>query len=467
MRKGYITILFSAFIGISMSLIITMFYGIRESAIRMKAVSVADIAMTSAFAEYNRELWNQYGLVFVDSSYMTKAHSLALSEQHVKEFANKNFNECEFGLMGGIDLLKLRCTEAEATAVCLASDDMGAAIRHQAVNLMKYHYKIKYTSEVEDWVNKIEGYELGQGASYEEASEAAGELKNKYDLDYSGWLPSISGGNDLSEDHIFPFGILAFVAGNSDISTTKINNSLYAGKRKLNSGNLKPSFDKNSLEDFYIREYLLNVCGNYITEKDNGVLSYQQEYLCAGKESDCDNLANIVRRIMVIREAANMITLNSDGARKGQIEAFCLGICSLAGVPEAAELLVQIIIAFWANFESLMDVKILLKGGKIPLIKEPAEWITGLKAALSGSFSAGSHKEGLSYEDYLKIFMYMTGINKLMMRFMSIVEMDIRNTEENRYFRIDNCFDEWQATLYFSSDHGYDFNATRRRKIIN
>ena len=96
MRKGYITILFSAFIGISMSLIITMFYGIRESAIRMKAVSVADIAMTSAFAEYNRELWNQYGLIFVDSSYMTKAHSLVLSEQHVKEFANKNFNECEF-----------------------------------------------------------------------------------------------------------------------------------------------------------------------------------------------------------------------------------------------------------------------------------------------------------------------------------------------------------------------------------
>lgn len=467
MRKGYITILFSASIGICMSLIIVMLYGIRENAVRMKSVSVADIAMTSVFAEYNKALWEQYELIFVDSSYMTRAHSLVLSEQHLKEFANKNFNESEFGLLGGVDLLKIRCTEAEATAVTLASDNRGAAILHQVTNLMKYHYKINYVADVEDWVSKIEGYKLGQGASYEEASEAAGKLKNKYDLDYSGWLPSISGGNNLSEDYIFPFSILSFIAGRSNVSTTKINNNFYAGKRQLNQGNLIPEYDKDSLEDFYFREYLIKVCGNYIQEKENSILSYQQEYLCAGKESDCDNLASIVRRIMVIREAANMITLNNDGSRKGQIESFCLGICSLVGVPEAAELLAQIIIACWANFESIMDVKILLKGGKIPLIKEPSEWITGLKAALTGSFNAGSHKNGMSYEDYLKVFMYMTGINKLIMRFMSLVEMDIRNTDGNQYFRIDNCFDEWVVTLYFSSEHGYDFTATRRRKILN
>lgn len=466
MRKGYITILFTVSIGICMSLIIVMLYGIRENAIRMKSVMAIDASMTSVFAEYNRELWNQYGLIFVDSSYMTKTHSMVLTEQHIKEFINKNMNECEFGLLGGIDLLKLKCTEAEATAVCLASDEKGAAIRLQTINLMKYHYKIKYISDVDDWVSKIEDYGLGQGASYEEASEAAGKLKDEYDLDYSGWLPSISGGNDLSEDVIFPLSILCLVAGNN-ISTTKVNNSLYAGKRSLNQGNLKKETSTNSTDGFFLREYLSKFCGNYISNKESAVLTYQQEYLCAGKSSDCDNLASVVRRIMVIREAANMITLNSDVTRKGQIYSFCLAICSLIGFPEAAELLTQIVIACWANFESIADVKILLRGGKIPLIKSPDEWITDLKAAISGSFNPDSHTDGISYEDYLKIFMNMTGQNKLVMRLMSLIEMDVRNTDGNKYFRIDNCFDEWQVTVYLTSDHGYDYTATRKRKIIN
>ena len=187
---GYVTVFFTASIAIIMSLILGLFVSIRENAIRVKTVSAIDTAMTSVFAEYNKELWKQYGLIFVDSSYMTQSYGMKLSEEHLKECIDRNFDECRLGLIGGTDLLKLECSQAETMAVCLATDDQAAAIKHQAINLMKYHYKIAYIDRAVDWLKIIEDYNLSGGASYEEAFSAAGILDSKYGVDYSGWLPS-------------------------------------------------------------------------------------------------------------------------------------------------------------------------------------------------------------------------------------------------------------------------------------
>lgn len=467
MKKAYVTIFFSIAMALCMSLFLGMIYAVRENAIRMKAAVTVDTAMTSTFAEYNRVLWEQYGLIFVDASYQSQASGLALTEEHIKDCMNENFSECEAGLLGGVDLLKLECTEAEAEGVILASDENGAAIRAQAVNLMKFYYKLEYLDEVEQWVSKIEAYDLGSGASYEEANNAAGELSEHYKLDYSGWLPSATGGNDISEDTLSPLSILYLVADTGSISTTKVDLSRYAGKRELNAGNLTGSRDSELTDGFFLREYFMKYCGNYRSGKETGVLSYQAEYLCNGKASDCDNLAGMARRILVIREAANMITLTKDAERMGKIKAFCEGICTLLGVPEAAELLEAVVVACWANYESLTDLKIIFRGGKIPLVKDSGDWITGIESALSGGADPADHREGLSYEDYLRIFLYLTGEKKLMSRFEDLVEMDLRKTDGNEYFRIDNCFDEIQAGITVSSDHGYELTAVRRRKVLN
>ncbi len=467
MKKAYITVFFTIAVGMIMSLLIGMFYGIRENAIRMKAVSATDTAMTSIFAEYERDLWDLYGLVFVDSSYKSKSSTMALVNEHTKKCLEKNFDEIEMGLLGGKDLLKLSCSDAETTAVCLASDENGTAIKLQAVNYMKYYVKLSYADDIGSWIQTIEDYGLGNGASYSEAIVAADELASKYDLDYSGWLPSLTGGNDISEDTIPPIGLLAFITDIDKVSKTKINSKDYAGKRRLNEGNLKKETTFDITAPFFLREYFLTNCGHYLDTKDHGLLSYQIEYLCCGKDSDCDNLASMARRIMVIREAANMATLYASPTKIYIIEALCSLLATLLEIPEATDLFVAIVVACWANFESLMDLKILFKGGKVPLIKTPEQWITGVEAALNGTFGDAEYSEGLSYEDYLRIFMYLTGEKKVMKRFMSILEMDVRKTGHNEYFRIDNCFDELQMNIYINSEHGYDYMLTRRRKVLN
>lgn len=466
-KDGYVTVFFTLAITMTISLILGILYSVRENALRMRTVLAVDTALTSVFAEYNRELWKQYDLIFVDSSYMTDSYGMSLSENHLKDCLNKNFDENSLELLGGRDLLKLECSLAEAKGVNLFTDNNFAAFRNQAINQMKYYYKIEYLDVAADWAKTIEDYNLSGGASYAEAQGASDELIAEYDLDYSHWLPSTTGGNDLSEDNISGWGILAKVTDISKISRTKFDKKDTVGKRDLNEGNLEITYEKSISDYFFIREYADTYFGNYIHPIDGKVLTYETEYIVSGKNSDSDNLASVVRRIMVIREAANMITLYSDTERISQIRAICELICTLLGIPEATELLVCVAVACWSNFESLADVRILLKGGKIPLIKEPTQWITGVRMALFGEGNVENYDEGLSYEDFLKIFMYMTGEKKVLSRMADLIELNVRSTEGNEYFRLDNCFDEWIAEIQITSSFGYNYISTRRRRILN
>ena len=67
-EKGSITVFLSLSIMIILSLVLALFQGARIGAVRMKTECVADIATNSVLSEYSRELYEQYGLLMVDSS---------------------------------------------------------------------------------------------------------------------------------------------------------------------------------------------------------------------------------------------------------------------------------------------------------------------------------------------------------------------------------------------------------------
>lgn len=465
-RKGYVTVFYAVLISATMTLFITMLHFLRESAIKMKTDVSVDASLTACFGEYNRALWDRFDLIFVDSSYMSEGYSLKQSEDHLEKFINNNFDEMRFGLMNGRDLLKLECTETKAVGVVLATDNNGKAIRDQIAELCKYHYKINYIDEVTEWVQTIEDHNLGSGASYQNAYAAAEELKEKYDIDYSEWLPSASGGNDLSEDHTWPLDLLFLMTENNGISRKKIDKDNLPSKRDLNEGNLETEGGFGPEDEFYLREYCIKKLGYYGHEREDSVLSYQNEYLVTGKNSDLDNLAAVARRIMVIREAANMEALYNDTVRMAEIKAVCDVIALVVQIPEVSDVLQALVVSCWASFESRTDEKILLKGGRVPLIKDHDQWITGIRTALFGEGNINNYDEGLCYEDYLRVLMYMTGNKKLTNRLMDVIEMDIRDTNGNEFFRLDNCFDDWLVEIYVSSDYGYDYKVTQRRKIL-
>ena len=56
----------------------------------MKTECVADISMNSVLAEYSRALYEQYGLLMVDTSYGGENPSIINTQEHLRYYAQKN-----------------------------------------------------------------------------------------------------------------------------------------------------------------------------------------------------------------------------------------------------------------------------------------------------------------------------------------------------------------------------------------
>ena len=87
--KGYVTVFLSLSIMIILSLILVLFQGARIGAVKMKTECVADISMNSVLAEYSRALYEQYGLLFVDTSYGCENPSIINTQEHLRYYAQK------------------------------------------------------------------------------------------------------------------------------------------------------------------------------------------------------------------------------------------------------------------------------------------------------------------------------------------------------------------------------------------
>lgn len=239
-------------------------------------------------------------------------------------------------------------------------------------------------------------------------------------------------------------------------------------KGGLSQGNIpqrEESAAEQLAERFFFQEYLLKYLGRYGKENAEDVLRYQIEYLIAGHESDVDNLRSVINRLCLMREAANAVYLLTDETKYNQIKAVAEFVCTLILLPELSSLLEGAIVLGWAFAESVYDVKTLLSGGRVPLLKDGDSWHYGLESALQGELDdVGKGDRGLSYEDYLRVLMMLGDKETLTMRAMNMVEADIRNTSGNFAFRLDGCYVELEAKLLFYGPGGCSYEIIRRKK---
>ena len=119
----------------------------------------------------------------------------------------------------------------------------------------------------------------------------------------------------------------------------------------------------------------------------------------------------------------------------------------------------------WSYAESLYDVGMILSGERIPLVKTDQTWHYSLEGAM-GNQMLEEHNamgSGLSYEDYLRVFMMLADEDVLTGRAMDMVEADIRLTSGNAYFRLDGCYDGIEACITIKSAYGYQYEITREK----
>ncbi|MCD8333725.1 MAG: DUF5702 domain-containing protein [Clostridiales bacterium] len=199
---------------------------------------------------------------------------------------------------------------------------------------------------------------------------------------------------------------------------------VFVCNRTLESGSLTASESETVTDKLlfylYLDQYFLDA------SEDSGdhALDYELEYMIAGKAGDQENLKAVVRRLLLLREAANLVYLETNAEKQREAAAIATVLVSMVGQPELEPLVQQGLLAAWAYAESVSDVRILLEGGKVSLVKTADQWYTELGSLSSSVYAAegSSQTKGLSYANYLQILMWTTSEQKLTQRAMDMVE---------------------------------------------
>lgn len=474
-EDGYLTVYLALCLTLILSLYLALIEGARRGGAALESACAAEIGMQNIMAEYHRELLNRFNLFALDSSYGTNVCGRKNTEAHLMGYLKHNLSTDDVLLSKYLyrDFMGLSADDAELTGVSILTDEKGAVFRGMAIEAVKNDVGLNLLGEVQEWMSVIQVNGLAE-TDYAAESQKLDEALEGYDgmevqisENESVLLAVENPAAQLNEKR--GLGTLHLVIENTEVLSAKALNSAGLISRRMEQGSLNcGNMPVQPAEDLWSRilfqEYLLRYLDHYGAVTSEGVLDYQLEYLIAGKERDTDNLQSTANRLSALREAANVIYLLTDPEKNLEIEEAAILACGLFALPELIPLVKAAILFGWAYAESVYDVKTLLAGGRIPLIKDQSSWHYGLYSALYGSMEdSGGTGWGLSYEDYLRILMTLTDLDTLTARAMNMVEAEIRQTPGNSYFRLDACYAEVEALIRISSSYGYHFELRRKR----
>ena len=477
-KNGYITLYLTLTLGIMLSFVFVLLEAVRDKTIRTEAEGVMDIGLYSVFGEFNRQLLEQYDLFFIDTSYGEGRPDVKRSEEHLQYYMNENFRKERMeGWLGFRDLTALSCDNAEFECYMYASDRQGDVLKTQIINYMQDRTGIELAESLlsEFGIIKNGNYMSmdisGRWNAADETLNALIEEKQQEMIDpETGEEIPIELDNPASHvKNIKAQGILGLaLPPEKSISSMTIHPEYYLSHRELKQGqgtlNLQENLIDKATEKFLLWEYLMEKCSTYSDSKEKSVLKYQIEYLLHGKASDLENLEDVVKNILHIREGINYLYLVSDKEKVAQADALAWVVSAILLSPEIKDAVKATILFAWSYAESVKDMRILLDGNKLPLLKSENTWNTPLSQLLMFTSCLDRYEissEGMTYEDYLKFFLSLKSEREILYRFMDICEMDIRITQGNEFFQMDGCISAVEAKANVSSGYGNGYEITR------
>ena len=196
--------------------------------------------------------------------------------------------------------------------------------------------------------------------------------------------------------------------------------------------------------------YARCVFNSYTSQDRNEdtVLQYELEYLAVGRPSDYMNLSAAVSRIVWMRVPLCFVYLQTDAVKMGEIRAITLPLSLIVMIPEPV--LTQLVAGCWSYAEAVADVRTLVRGKKVGLTKNAANWVTDInnlgETVMSDVPESGV---GLSYEDYLTILMSFH-MDETYTRMLDLMQLNA--CREDPEFRMTN------AAVGFSVNVSVDYD---------
>ena len=465
-KNGSVTVFFVLLLVLLASVLFAFLEAARVSCLKAEAHLCTGQAADAVRASYQPELWKDYHLLFWQQS-GTDADRFADLYQLQKDMIEKN--QAVNVSHKNFFFLPVHSSAITVEQYQLATDNGGLAFRSQAADWVKKTIAGDSIDLIWKVVTNAETEQLEQSGirqeqevedvleQYGSKSEASGTLPGEQNPPETE-IPSQSELSNLQENPLIWMkkvqkkGILALVMDENKISEKEADWSEAVDSRQLQSGNWTEQTSSGSVERMLFHLYCQGHFFNVTRNRNEKKLNYEMEYLIGGKTSDVANLKVVVRRLLLIREGINLTYLETDVQKSQEALTLALGVTSAVGNPELAEPVKHAILAAWAYAESVSDVRILLDGGHVSLIKTEAQWRTSLKHigdCLNASADETSG-EGLGYESYLQILLWTVSEEKITMRAMNLIEKNLDVRMDDMVSRI-SCSYEYEAVPLFWS----------------
>lgn len=203
-------------------------------------------------------------------------------------------------------------------------------------------------------------------------------------------------------------------------------------KRSIEASGNEDTLKKNVLSTEYAAKHF--ICYTDTSPGDNdragssALLDYEMEYIIGGEHNDRENVYKVINQLSVIREGVNLSYLISSQDKMSEAYMLAAALVGVTGCDLAVRLVQYIIVSIWAYAESIVELRKLLAGETIALIKNRDNWIlqlsslvdeklnlqslinniTSYEAVNNNKVEENGRDNGIGYKEYLKLLiMYM------------------------------------------------------------
>lgn len=478
MKKGSITV-FSALV---FMMIASFLFALLEAGRTVHLETYADmsteLAIESVFAEYQPGLWQNYHLLCLDGAYGGEEFSMDYATAVFVARIRMNLDQDGDGSgMMGMELATAHPTEYQLMTDGAGSVFLSCVSKYMKDNLPMEAAQLlydRYTQEetVKDSQQTEGSVECAQTAIEEAKREQQESLRQQKegqapandaqtetnDAASDGEPHTVAGEPAEVEENPLELvlelkqrALLGLVVTDQEsVSTKKIDLTDAVGMRNLEKGTLQATEKVEWYDKVLVLEYLDEYFSDYRTMASDHALSYEMEYVLSGKETDLANLEGAVKRLLLVREAANVTHILGDSGMRSEALAMAEILAGFTGNPAIIKVVQIGIVAAWAYVESVLDVRALLAGDKVALLKNEQQWTSrlgNLGSVLAEDVRTKNCTNGFSYQDYLKGFLFVMDKEKLAYRMMDVMEQNIRLVPAYQNCRMDHmlCRIDYEA----------------------
>ncbi|WP_455721517.1 DUF5702 domain-containing protein [Agathobacter sp.] len=429
----------------------------------------SEAVVESVFAQYCRPLWDEYHLLTYDAG-TDAAGNVNINEidTYMRNVTTENFKiSTDDTIAFGTSMLRLSMDEIDPLKYALITDDNGGVYAREIVSYMKENLGYEIASNLyseyqamnetaSDSVYDDNGIDNALGtlnsANKAKPSAARCSLNSKTSSTAAKKTDTVTENPLVEVQKVKATGILSQVVDEGSVSGNRINTGERVSSRALHKGNIESA----GMDDWYakilMQQYFLSYMSNYLSPDNSHAMNYEVEYIIGGKSTDKDNLKTVVTEILVIREALNMAYLISSPTKQAEAASLATGLAGWTANPAIVDAVKWGLLFGWAYCESVLDVRALLDGDKIPMIKSDSSWtsgISGMGRLLSGNTKAKSSDAGIGYKAYLGVLLFTKSTSTMAYRAMDVQEATVRMVEGYGNFRMDNCICEINADVTY------------------